>query len=115
MSEEQVRVVVQVYNHLLERENRGWDDIDNYLDLLEYLNDDELHREADVVYTGHQNRTVRCQQNHAKESCFIPLLVEASSAILDLYKETNQLHVKNKYILQYYIAMNQSELIVVEP
>lgn len=114
MSPEQVKTVVQVYNHLLENEKRGWDGLDDYMDYLEYLDNDQLHREADIVYCNHSTGTVRCQQDHAREKCFIPIMVEAVGAILELYKETNNLHDKNRYILQYYLAMNQAQMILLD-
>ncbi len=112
MTEEQRKIVVLVYTHLLDKEDRGWDGLDDCMDLLEYLDNDQLHREADVVHSVHSRGAVRCQQDHAKEKCFIPLLVESVGAILELYKETGSLHEKNRYILQYYLAMQQANMIL---
>src|SRR5579863_4030067 len=108
MTPEQRKVVTQTYNHLLEREGRGWDGLDDLMNYLEHLDDDQLHREADVIYEKHKTGKVKCTQNHPIEDCFIPLLVDASSAILDLYKETNYMNHKSRYILQYYLAMQQA-------
>ena len=114
MNPDQSKIVIQVYNHLIENEKRGWDGLDDYMDYLEYLDNDQLHREADVVYSQHRTRTVKCQQEHAIEKCLIPIMVEAVGAILELYKETDSLHDKNRYILQYYLAMNQADMIVLD-
>lgn len=114
MTKDQSKTVIQVYNHLLENEKRGWDGLDDYMDYLEYLDNDQLHREADVVYMQHRNGPVKCKQEHAIEQCLIPIMVEAVGAILELYKETNNLHDKNRYILQYYLAMNQADMIVMD-
>lgn len=114
MSREQYKTVVQVYFHLLENEKRGWDGLDDYMNYLEYLDNDQLHREADVIYAYHKHRGVRCQEDHPKEKCLVPLLVDSVGAILDLYKETNNLHQRNRYILEYYLAMNQAEMILLE-
>src|SRR5579864_4811848 len=108
MSQEQRKIVLDVYNHLLESEKRGWDGLDNYVEFLDYLDNDQLHREADVIYSQHYNARVCCAQDHPPEQCFVPILVEAAGAILELYKESGNLHDRNKYILQYYIAMNQA-------
>jgi hypothetical protein len=113
MSPEQRKIVTEVYNHLLESEKRGWDGLDDYINQLEFLSNDQLHREADVVYTYHENEVVRCSQDHAQEKCFIPVLVDAVAAILTLYKDKGNMHEKNKYILQYYLAMNQAGLILI--
>lgn len=115
MTNDQRRVVVQVYTHFLENESRGWDGLDDYMDHLDYLDNDQLHREADMIYSIHVNGDARCQQEHAKEKCLIPLLIESVGAILDLYKETGNLHEKNRYVLQYYLAMNQASMILMEP
>jgi hypothetical protein len=115
MTPEQRKVVTQAYNHLMEKESRGWDGLDDSMYCLEYLDDDQLHREADVIHEHHVKGKVRCQQNHPIEHCFIPMLVDAATAILDLYKETSSMHPKNRYILQYYLAMQQVGMIVLEP
>ena len=115
MTPEQRKVVTNAYNHLMEKESRGWDGLDDCMDYLSYLDDDQLHREADVIYEQHANRQVRCKQDHPIEHCFIPMLVDATAAILELYKETNSLHPKNRYILQYYLAMQQVGMIVCDP
>lgn len=114
MTPEQRKIVTSTYNHLMEKENRGWDGLDDCLNYLDYLDNDQLHREADVIYEKHLRRVVKCKQDHPIENCFIPMLIDASGAILELYKETNSLHPKNRYILQYYVAMTQAGIVVVE-
>lgn len=114
ISREQRKVVVQVYLHLLENEKRGWDGLDDYMEYLEYLDSDQLHREADVIYSYHKGHNVRCHQEHSKDKCLVPLLVESVGAILELYKETNNLHEKNRYIIEYYLAMNQAGMVLIE-
>lgn len=112
MTTEQRRIVMEVYNHFLENERRGWDMLDDYIVYLDFLDNDQLHREADVAYCNHTMMEVKCSQDHPREKCFIPVLIEAVGAILELYKDNGNLHEKNKYILQYYLAMNQSGMIL---
>lgn len=112
MTPEQRKVMTNAYTHLMDKEARGWDGLDDCVVYLENLDDDQLHREADVIYEQHAKRQVRCQQDHPIEHCFIPMLVDASAAILELYKETNYLNPKSRYILQYYLAMHQVGMIV---
>lgn len=114
MSPDQRTIVRQAYTHLIGHENRGWDELDDYVEYLDYLTNDELHRECDVLYSQHRGVAVKCHQKHSPSQCFIPLLVEAVSAILELYKESGHLHDKNKYILQYYLAMNQANMILID-
>jgi len=116
MDHEEKELVTYVRSHLLKNEERGWDALDNYILYLEYLDNDQLHREADVVYSEHNKGRVRCEnKQHPREQCFIPDLHEAVGIILGLYKETGQLHDKNRYILQYYLAMTHAKMIVVDP
>lgn len=116
MTDDQRKSVLRAYDHLLskEKEKECWDGLDDCMWHLENLDDDQVHREADVIYCQHSHENARCKQEHPKEHCFIPLLVDAVGAILELYKETNNLHPKNRYILEYYLSMNQVELIIYE-
>lgn len=114
MTPEQKKVVSKAYDHLLKSEKRGWDSLDDYIDCLEYLEDGQLLREADVIYSTHKNVKVKCGEEHGKEKCFIPLLVESIGYILDLYLDSEDLHVKDKYILQYYLAINEAGMILIE-
>jgi hypothetical protein len=112
MSPEQVRTVAQVYRQFIENEShRGWDEIDNYLLYLDFLDDDQLHREADVVYVQHKDEKVGCDQDHKLSDCFVPKVIDAVNAILELYKVTGHMHKNNRYILQYYIAITQAGMI----
>ena len=113
MTKEQVKITSQVYNHLMENEKRGWDDLDDYLSYLEYLDNDQVHREADVVYCQQQGQDLRCHSEHPVEQCLIPIMVESVGAIIELFKETGNLHEKNRYILEYYLAMSQCGMILV--
>lgn len=114
MSKEQVKVVTQAYNHLLKNEERGWDALDNSIGFLEYLDDGELIREAQALYLLHRDSAVSCTEDHPKDKCFVPIIIEAVAAILELYEEHPNLHEKNKYIIQYYLAMDQDQMFVVE-
>ena|SRR5579859_6158932 len=113
MDHEEKEIVTYVRSHLLDRETRGWDALDEYMQYLDYLDNDQLHREVDVAYCEHSKGLVRCEKDHPREECFMPMLYDAVGIILELFKETGQLHDKNKYILQYYLAMNHAKMIVV--
>lgn len=113
MNSEQKKNVTAVYNQLINSEARGWDGIDEYLEMLEYLDDDQLHREADVLFSAHKNKPMGCPYPHKDPTnCFVKRVIEAAEAILELYKETGQMHKNNRYILQNYLALAQSEQIV---
>jgi len=113
MTSEQAKIVTIVYNKLINNEFREWNDIDEYLEILEYLDDDQLHREADVLFSTHKNKQMGCPHKHKDSNpCFVKYILEAVEAILDLYKETGQMHKNNRYILQNYLALTQDKQII---
>ena len=114
MSQYKRKACAIAYTHLVSKEEMAWGPLDDSISYLEYLNDGELHREADVIYENHSRNNVKCDQKHTKDECFIPILMEAVGAILELYKETGNMHANNRYILQYYLAMSHLGMIVTE-
>lgn len=112
MTSEQSKIVSQVFRQFASSEELGWGELDDNLCLLEYLDDDQLHREADVLLTKHQRGNPECRVKHDKSACFVPKIIEAVSIILELYKETGNLHKNNKYVLQYYLALTQISHII---
>lgn len=113
MTKDQAKIVAYVYRKFLENENRGWDEMDDYLEILEYLDDDQLYREADILLDKHTGKKLVCNMKHKNNRCFLSETIEAVLAILELYKDTSDLHKKNRYILQYYLALSQAGLIAV--
>lgn len=111
MTPEQVKNVTHVYNKFMNSEKRGWDELDNCLELLEFIDDDQLHREASVMYDKHRHGA-SCHVDHPESDCFVPHIIEAISAILELYMDTGNMHKNNRYILQYYLALSQAEMIL---
>jgi len=114
LNPDQSKIVSKSYLHLLSSERGGWSDIDEYLLLLDYLEDDQLFREASVLYDRHKNSVVSCTEDHPREACFVPLLVESSQYIIELFEETHNLHPKNRYILSYYLALDQAGMILTD-
>lgn len=113
MTQDQVKNVTHIYSLFIQSETaRGWNELDDVLEYLEYLDDDQLHREADVIYEIHKRGNVKCKSDHEQSKCAVPRIVDAVGAILDLYKETNQLHKNNRFILEYYLAYQQCGWIV---
>lgn len=106
MKPEEVKVVTEAYNKLILVEETGWSILDDLLETLDYLDDDQTHREADVLFS---KETVHCinHEKHDPSKCLITIVCEATGYILELYKETSSLHKNNKYILQYYLALAQ--------
>lgn len=114
MTSDQARAVAQVFRRFVNSEDRPWDDLDEQLNMLDWLDDDQLHREADVVFEQHKNKNTRCSVPHKNDECFVPTIIEAVNAILELYKETGQMHKNNRYILQYYIGLTHIGMILAD-
>jgi hypothetical protein len=94
-------------------ELKGWSAVDDYLELVDFLDDDQLYRESDVLFSYHKNRIMGCPYEHTEGSvCFVQNIMEGVEAILDLYLETGNLHPKNRYILCNYLALVQDGQIV---
>jgi len=114
MSPEQVKTVTYVYHALIQNEERGWDGLDDCMDLLENLDDDQLYREVDVLLTKHLQGKPRCKIKHNEAECFIPRLIEAVSSIAELYKKTGYMHKNNRYILMSYLGLQEVGEILVD-
>lgn len=112
MNAEERENIKNVYKRFLNSEERGWDSLDDYLDLLDYLDDDQLSREAEVLFLKHKEKAVMCKIKHKKPSeCFVPYILRAVETILNFYKKNGKLNDSHKYILQYYLALTQNKFI----
>jgi hypothetical protein len=115
MSPDEVRNVGTVYRRLIDsEEGRGWGAIDDSLERLSWLDDLQLTREAEVAFCHHQGKNPRCLKKHDISECFIPMLIEAVNSVLELYRSSQSLHVKNRYILECYLAIDHEKMIVVD-
>lgn len=114
MTKDQQLIVTQVYRKFYESDSadEGWTDIDEQMSMLEWLDDNQLVVEAAVLMQLQAQGTPRCGQPHPISQCFVPTIVEAVGYILDLFANTGSLHAKNKFILQYYLALSQIGFIV---
>jgi hypothetical protein len=119
LNPDQKRIVSQVYTHLIEHEHPRWNHIDDYILMLEYLDDSQLYREVEVIYEKHKSGTVGCSEQHSADKCFVPLLVEGVGYLLSLYREAIEnenpveFHHKNTYVFHYYLALDHAGLILV--
>lgn len=113
MSPEQIKNITYLYDRFLESEKKGWTNLDNNLEILQWLDDSELYREAEVLYSYHRNKKMGCPYDHKNDTvCFVVRILEAVEAITDLYKETGNLHPKNRYLLSNYLALCEDGQIV---
>ena len=118
MTTDQIKTVTQVYTRFMESEvPNQWDALDDLLSLLESLTDKEIYVEAEIVRKKHIKGAISCKSIHAvgSEDCLAPKISEAGQAICELYAETGELHKNNRYILSYFIALDQVGMFVVTP
>lgn len=113
----QTKNLIFVYTELMNSETNGWTDIDDYLEVNEWLDDDQLYRECEVIYSFHRNTKVGGPyKNSPNLDAFVKRILEAVDSILLLYQENNDLHIKNRYILSYYLALCQcGQIISLDP
>ena len=114
MTSDQKEVVKQVFQKFLDTDNAEteWTDVDEQMSMLEWIDDHQITIEAAVKIIEHSQGTPRCHHNHSLDECFVPLIIDAVKAILELYEETQNLHEKNRFILSYYLALSHVGFIV---
>ena len=113
MSSEQSAIVKLVYNRFMEsEESSAWNDMDENLCFFDLLSDEEMIKESTIMFESHSKcKTFRCERGHEISECFAPFILECVEYILDLYGETEELHIKNRYILEYYLTMSELKII----
>ena len=111
MTQEQSQIVKLVYTRFIESEEEDWSDLDCNLEFCGYLSDKELIKECSIKVFEHSKGDLRCVENHAPTYCMAPLVLEAVEAILDLHDKTGELHEKNRYIMEFYLAMSAMNLL----
>lgn len=111
MSKEEAEVVKTVYARLMDSEEAGWSEVDENLEFFGYLTDKDLITESHVRLIKHSHGRFRCYKDHDLAHCFAPLILDAVESILKLSAESGELHPKNAYILTYYLAMSEMQMI----
>lgn len=110
--EEAVKTVFRKFSG--DEEHRGWTEVDDDLSYLGYLTDEEIVIETEVQLNKHSEGKPRCTETHGPGSkCLVPVIIDAASAIVELYQQSKQIHSKNRYVLEYYLAFSHLGLIVI--
>lgn len=122
MNPDEAKVVAEVFRRFIDGEGVGsdckgtsWDIIDDHLENLACLNDEEVHREADIQLYMHNKGKIECGQEFCNQGCFAQVVVDAASYICELYQDTHNLHKNNRYILEHYLALSHSGMIISVP
>jgi hypothetical protein len=108
MTQDQAKVVAHVFRQFLTADikHAQWTHIDDQMEALDWLSDDQVCVEAEVIYNKQKDGNPRCIMDHEPSKCMVPLIIEAVQVILKLNKETGFLHYKNRFILQYYLLLS---------
>lgn len=91
-----------------------WTEFDTNMELLTWLTDDELCREAAIKFETHMRRDARCTKNHPRDQCFIPIILDAVAIILDHHEEAGNLIKHTRYMLEFYLSLTQTGEIVTD-
>lgn len=111
MTQDQSDVIKMVYRRFIDHEVVEWGSFDDNLEMYGWLSQAELIKESKIKFLKHSKGNFRCSQDHSKEHCFAPYILESVDIILSLYGKTKSLHEKNAYILTYYLVMSEMGLI----
>lgn len=116
LTPEETKNIKIIYSNFLDGEDKGWGAIDDALEMIEWLNDEQVVIEAETIYEYQKDKKMGCPYKHAEnKKCLVHDIIDAVKSILNLYKETKYLHEKNRYIISYYIALSNLGMIVEMP
>lgn len=116
MTQEQTQIVDLVYQRFMDSEDERpiWNPIDETMYKLQWIDSDQLIREAKIVSAEHVNGKIKCNMPHHNSDCFAPKIVQAAAIILNRYDMTGELASIHKYVLQYYLALYHLKIIYLD-
>jgi len=106
-TKDQARTVAHVYKKLIDMEGQGWSNLDSHMEMLEYLDDNQLYKEASILLRKHKEASFRPELDVPNPDLLVPMIVESVATILALYEKIGLMDEKCKYILQQYLALHQ--------
>ena len=110
----QAIVLRKVLSYFTKSEILEWTEFDDYMETLDWLDDKQLTIEAQSRLETHLQSNARCTSEHLSKECFVPIILDAISYILDDYDEEKHLIKSTRYMLQYYLAMAQTGDIITD-
>jgi hypothetical protein len=113
MTEEQTQIIDAVFQRFIDSENQRpiWNPIDEAMYKLQWIDSDQLVREASIISYEHKHGKVRCNMQHNQSVCFAPKIVQAAQILLTDYESTRNLPAAHKYMLQYYLSLHHLKII----
>ena len=58
LTQEQSKNILYVYTKLIGNENEGWSVIDDLLESIQWITDQEISAEAEILYSHHKNKNL---------------------------------------------------------
>lgn len=100
-------IIYRVFRRFEQIDNQQtkWTALDTNMSMLAWLDDDQLIREAEIIYDEHRAGKPRCKMDHSDDRCFAPTIVQATGFIIDGHKASGKLHKDDRYVLEYYISL----------
>lgn len=114
LTPEQARAITFVYKKFIFLEDNqyyDWSPIDDFMLMLEWLDDSQLTIEAESLLNKHKSGNPHCEFDEQKPDTLTPLILESIENILLLFKDLQSLHPKHRFVLEYYLALAQAEQI----
>lgn len=117
MTPDEAKTVAEVYRKLFDADisQLEWDEMDNQMTYLDYLDDREIFNECSVLLERQSKGIISCHSEFCNQGCYAQNVADAVGHILDLYKETQNLHKKNRYVLEQYLSLSHIEFIISRP
>jgi len=114
MTQEQVNITNYIYNHFnnADLQESKWTVIDEYMSYLDYLEDNQVVIEAEVKLEEHLSGSPKCKDHDRKHNCLVPKIIEAVKILINNNKNKKKLQSKDRFTLQYYLAISQAKFIV---
>lgn len=109
---EQAKVIGSVFKRFNSGETLTWTEMDDCMEQLAWLSEDQLIVEVEVMLYMHDEKKARCTVNHAREVCFVPVVMDACSYIVEDFKSSQRLVKKARYVLEYYLSLSQTGHII---
>jgi hypothetical protein len=114
MTPEQIEITKNIYQKFYEIDcnQHDWTSIDEYMSHLDYLDDKQVAIEAEVKLREHLSGNPKCKEHEEEHECLVPKIIEAVKIIINGNREKKKIHIKDRFVLQYYLALSQAKYIV---
>lgn len=104
--EETIDKVFQKFAEADDRQTK-WTNLDTNMENLEWLDDEQLVKEATVAFGTLIKGKPRCNYDHKDGDCFVPTILSAVSYIIEDYdfNKIADLPNERQYVLRYFLSL----------